>query len=307
MKSLAALLIVAWNVPAVAQTRARSMGEFRVDSNGVSIVAAFQARSTGEVVLDVNERIAQPASFSSLHCTVAADGAAGWADSTTTLVNQQVSRPPQQVKIEFEGPVLPSRDCLIRVDRTVYPNGSTYSLLIVSRALIGAPIAAATVTQAQALAFIGRVRGTAAVALGMRPNAVAPGLPTNPNIATDTSPSPTSAEHPYFEFQVEKQATPLPGSPHPAYPDLLRAANVEGEVLAQFVVDTAGRAEMGSFKVLKSSHPLFTSSVKATVPAMLFSPAEIAGRKVRQLVQMPFIFGLNPLPPGTSASRPAPS
>ena len=33
----------------------------------------------------------------------------------------------------------------------------------------------------------------------------------------------------------------------------LRLLGVEGEVLAQFVVDTTGRAEGGSFKVLKTS------------------------------------------------------
>ncbi len=48
----------------------------------------------------------------------------------------------------------------------------------------------------------------------------------------------------YFEFQVEKQVSPYPGNTAPRYPDMLRSANVEGEVLAQFVVDTTGRADM---------------------------------------------------------------
>jgi protein TonB len=95
----------------------------------------------------------------------------------------------------------------------------------------------------------------------------------------------------YFEFQVEKQvavSTPIA----PRYPDMLRSANVEGEVLAQFVVDTTGRADMGTFKVLKSSHDLFTNSVRAALPQMRFYAAEIGGRKVKQLVQMPFQFTL---------------
>ena len=73
---------------------------------------------------------------------------------------------------------------------------------------------------------------------------------------------------------------------------MLRSANVEGEVLAQFVVDTTGRADMGTFKVLKSSHDLFTNSVRAALPQMRFYAAEIGGRKVKQLVQMPFQFTL---------------
>src|SRR5690349_1430414 len=75
------------------------------------------------------------------------------------------------------------------------------------------------------------------------------------------TPQPVS-DQPYFEFQVEKQVAALPDNPRPRYPDMLRSANVEGEVLAQFVVDTTGRAEMNTFEVLKSSHDLFTNSLQ---------------------------------------------
>ena len=100
-------------------------------------------------------------------------------------------------------------------------------------------------------------------------------------------------DQPYFEFQVEKQAAGVPGGPGPTYPEMLRSANIEGEVLAQFVVDTTGRYEPGSFKVIKSSHDLFTTAVRNALPKMKFYPAEIGGRKVKQLVQQPFTFGLN--------------
>lgn len=106
------------------------------------------------------------------------------------------------------------------------------------------------------------------------------------------TPQPVS-DQPYFEFQVEKQVAATPGNAAPRYPDMLRSANVEGEVLAQFVVDTTGRAEMNTFKVLKSSHDLFTNSVKSALANMKFYPAEVGGRKVKQLVQMPFVFSLN--------------
>ena len=96
----------------------------------------------------------------------------------------------------------------------------------------------------------------------------------------------------YFEFQVEKQVAPAPGNGGPRYPDMLRSANVEGEVLAQFVVDTTGRADMSTFKVLKETHAMFTSAVKAALPNMKFYPAEVGGRRVKQLVQMPFQFNL---------------
>lgn len=100
-------------------------------------------------------------------------------------------------------------------------------------------------------------------------------------------------DQPYFEFQVEKQVATAPGSPAPRYPDMLRSANVEGEVLAQFVVDETGRYEPGTFKALKSSHELFTQAVKNALPNMRFYPAEIGGKKVKQLVQQPFTFSLS--------------
>ena len=96
----------------------------------------------------------------------------------------------------------------------------------------------------------------------------------------------------FYDFQVEKQVAPSPGNPGPRYPDMLRSANVEGEVLVQFVVDTTGRVENGSIKILKSSHDLFTNSVRSALTNMRFYPAEIGGRKVKQLVQQPFNFTL---------------
>ena len=106
------------------------------------------------------------------------------------------------------------------------------------------------------------------------------------------TPAPANDNQTYYEYQVEKQVSPLPGNPAPRYPDMLRSANVEGEVLAQFVVDTTGKADMREFKVLKSTHDLFTNAVKASLPNMKFYPAEVGGKKVKQLVQMPFQFSL---------------
>ena len=100
-------------------------------------------------------------------------------------------------------------------------------------------------------------------------------------------------DQPYFDFQVEKPVVMAPGAQGPAYPDMLRTAGIEGTVLAQFVVDTTGRAEMNTFKVLKSDNDLFSNAVKNALQRMRFLPAEVGGRKVKQLVQQPFQFSLN--------------
>jgi TonB family protein len=97
----------------------------------------------------------------------------------------------------------------------------------------------------------------------------------------------------YFEFQVAKQVAPLPGNRGPRYPEDLRARNIEGEVLAQFVVDTTGRPVAGTLRLLRSTDPGFARAVELVLWQMRFLPAELKdGRRVRQLVQMPFEFTL---------------
>ena len=106
------------------------------------------------------------------------------------------------------------------------------------------------------------------------------------------APVVTDQNQTFFEFQVEKPVSQIPGAGSPRYPDMLRSAGVEGEVLAQFVVDTSGRADVGTFKVLKTTHDLFATAVRNALPQMRFSPAEVGGRKVKQLVQQPFTFAI---------------
>ena len=95
---------------------------------------------------------------------------------------------------------------------------------------------------------------------------------------------------PLFAAQVEKPATPRIGNPSPRYPSLLESSRVEGIVLVQFVVDTLGVAEMGTFKVLDATNDLFAQSTRATLSKWRFYPAETGGRKVKQVVQLPLRF-----------------
>jgi len=100
------------------------------------------------------------------------------------------------------------------------------------------------------------------------------------------------ADHgPYMEFQVEKAVEKI-GGDAPDYPSSLRESGVEGQVLAQFVVNESGRYEGGTLKILSSSNPAFSAAVKDALPRMRFSAAQIGGKKVQQLVQMPFQFHL---------------
>jgi len=96
----------------------------------------------------------------------------------------------------------------------------------------------------------------------------------------------------YFEFQVEQPVTAAGGTISPQYPDLLRKAGIEGEVLVQFVVRPDGRADVATLKILKQSHELFGAAVKNALPTARFNPALVGGEAVSQLVQMPYTFSL---------------
>ena len=76
------------------------------------------------------------------------------------------------------------------------------------------------------------------------------------------------------------------------YPDLLRQAGISGRVLVQAIIDTLGRAEPNSVKVLQSPNPGFDQSAKDYVLKALFRPARVHGRAVRVLIQTPVDFNL---------------
>ncbi len=103
----------------------------------------------------------------------------------------------------------------------------------------------------------------------------------------------TTAQRVYYDFEVAKTTAPFPGNRAPRYPPALKDRHVSGKVLARFVVDTTGYVMDGSFSVLSASDSGFVNSVAEAVQGLGFFPAELSnGRKVRQLVRMPFQFDI---------------
>lgn len=80
------------------------------------------------------------------------------------------------------------------------------------------------------------------------------------------------------------------GGPPPRYPEILRKAGIGGQVLVEFVIDTAGRAEPASISILRSTHVMFNQPVLDAVATWDFRPARLNGRAVRVRVQMPLYF-----------------
>ncbi len=101
----------------------------------------------------------------------------------------------------------------------------------------------------------------------------------------------------YDSSHVETQVSQRKGTGQMRYPPLLRLANITGEVLAQFIVDTTGRVRRGSFVALRTSNGQFSAAVFDALPFMRFNPATRAGgEKVAQLVQQRFTFTLEENP-----------
>ena len=91
---------------------------------------------------------------------------------------------------------------------------------------------------------------------------------------------------------VEKIPRLIGNAPPPSYPLTLRYTGITGHVIVRFVVDTLGRAEMGSLDLLEATHALFADAVRDAVGRYRFSPGEVTGRRVRTMVQLPFTFML---------------
>jgi hypothetical protein len=101
----------------------------------------------------------------------------------------------------------------------------------------------------------------------------------------------------YLGFQVTRPATPRPGNRGPRYPTDLRDKHVNGGVLARFVIDTTGHADMTTFVALRATHDGFIQAVADALPQMLFYPGVVVTpggeTKVRQMVIMPFSFSVS--------------
>ncbi|HET6578015.1 MAG TPA: energy transducer TonB [Gemmatimonadales bacterium] len=93
----------------------------------------------------------------------------------------------------------------------------------------------------------------------------------------------------FLEAQLDDPVQPI-SIPTPRYPPVLQSAGIAGSVDLQYVVDTTGHAETGSFKVLKSTHPAFVEPAKEAISKGVFKPAKFKGQPVRQLVQQRISF-----------------
>jgi len=96
------------------------------------------------------------------------------------------------------------------------------------------------------------------------------------------------------EDQAGRKATPamlLPDVPLPVYPPTLRE-KIKGVVHVRYIIDTLGRVERGTVRVISAPHPLLGEAAQAWLERVArFKPAQFMnGRKVRQLSDQDFTF-----------------
>lgn len=77
------------------------------------------------------------------------------------------------------------------------------------------------------------------------------------------------------------------------YPPILRHAGLQGRVIVQAVIDTLGRAEPASLKIIERPSPGFEQSARDYVLHTVFRPARVKGRAVRVLIRIPIDYKIN--------------
>ena len=77
----------------------------------------------------------------------------------------------------------------------------------------------------------------------------------------------------------------LLAQPSPKYPAVLHSAGLSGTVMVEFVIDTIGKVERVSIRVVESTHRGFDDAARAAVLGATFQPAQLGPHPVRQLTR----------------------
>ncbi|HKP50042.1 MAG TPA: energy transducer TonB [Gemmatimonadales bacterium] len=97
---------------------------------------------------------------------------------------------------------------------------------------------------------------------------------------------------------IYRASTDLPGfepaavvsQPAPQYPAALQSVGLEGKVEVEFVIDTTGRVQPASMKMIESTYPAFEAEARRVLAGSTFRPAHLSGVPVRQLTRQAIRF-----------------
>ena len=104
---------------------------------------------------------------------------------------------------------------------------------------------------------------------------------------------PTDGSDVYAEAIVEEKPALL-SAPPPVYPALLRLARIQGRVMVRAIIDTTGRVEPTSVRIIASPSAAFDQPTKDWVLKALFRPARLHGQAVRVYINLPVDYSVTP-------------
>jgi TonB family protein len=97
-----------------------------------------------------------------------------------------------------------------------------------------------------------------------------------------------------IDARLADESPRLLNHPPVRYPEIMRQAGLESRVVVETVLDTMGRAEPGSLRVVVSGGPAFDDEARAVVAGSRYAAARLSGRAVRVRIQVPVVFALRP-------------
>lgn len=127
---------------------------------------------------------------------------------------------------------------------------------------------------------------------------------SNPNPAPETEPEPAVSGVPvgsdlcYLtvaealakpDLDVDRVPAPLKQDPPPFKPPYPRGVFGKGgtmEIAIEVLVDTLGKADMSTFRIVKTSNPWFATKIKAAVAQWKFEPAIKSGCRVPRIYKL---------------------
>lgn len=214
------------------------------------------------------------------------------------LLGQLLQRVPGVMAVRGRGGItgirLRGRTCwpLIWIDGTPMPSGEVDLDSFVPSSIHGIELYLGSTTAPARYTYTRDVSSCGTVLIWSR------GPDTDPIVSTPT-PSVdlgqlVASMSVFNADQVDKRATlDTVRSVPPAFPPPLYAEGMRGLVVAEFVVDTAGKVEEGTVGIVSSTAPLFTEAVRVSLGTASYIPAQKNGHPVRQLVHQPFEFSVD--------------
>lgn len=113
--------------------------------------------------------------------------------------------------------------------------------------------------------------------------------------AHDSAGSPQPPRAPVFVSDiVDEQPVFVSAAAPPQYPDTLRQAGIQGRVIVRLILDTLGRPEPQSLRVVATANDGFNQAAIRYVLGCLFRPARVHGQAVRVLIEVPLDFKIAP-------------